>query len=55
MTAILFLTDRSEEVNQYLKNVSTTEIDIKQQQLNVRAAGGHFNPAKLNLYGEEKK
>ena len=48
------LTDRSEEISQYLENVNTTPIDIKQNQLNVWAQNGVFNPAKLDLYGESK-
>ena len=48
------LTDRSEEIIQYLENVNITPIDIKQNQLNVWAQNGVFNPAKLDLYGESK-
>ena len=30
---IFYITDRSEDVNQYLKTVSITPLDIKQDQL----------------------
>ena len=46
--------DRSEGINQYLKNLSITPIDIKQNQLNVWSQVGLFNPVKLDPYGEEK-
>ena len=49
------VTDRLEEINQYLNNVSISPIDIKQGKLNVWSAGSNFNPAKLDLYGEQKK
>ena len=49
------VTARSEEINQYLTNVSITPIGIKQNQLNVWTQNGVFNQAKLDLYGEGKK
>ena len=49
------ITDCSEEVNQYLKNVSITPLDITQEQLNVWAQNSHFDPAKLDMYGGGKK
>ena len=49
------VTDKFEEINQYLKNISIAPIDIKQNQLNVWAQNGAFNPAKLDLYEDKKK
>ena len=49
------ITDRSKDVNQYLKNGSITPLDIKQDQLNVWAQNSNFDPAKLDMYGGEKK
>ena len=46
--------DRSDGINQNLKNLSITPINIKQNQLNVWSQGGLFNPAKLDPYGQEK-
>ena len=46
---------RSEEINQYLKNVSISPIDVKQKQLNAWTQNGQFDPSKLDFYGEEKK
>lgn len=42
------VTDRSEEINQYLQNFSITPINIKQQQQNAWAQNGVFKPAKLD-------
>ena len=45
---------RSEEINQYLKYVSISPIDVKQKQLNAWTQNGQFDPSKLDFYGEEK-
>ena len=47
------ITDRSEDVNQYLKNVSISLIDITQYQSN-DWAGTKFDPSKLDLFRLEK-
>ena len=47
------ITDRSEDINQYLKNVSISPIDITQKQFD-DWAGCEFNPAKLDLFGPDK-
>ena len=47
------ITDRSEEINKYLNNVSVTPIDISQNQLNTWAETD-FNPAELDLFGMNK-
>ena len=47
------ITDRSEDINKYLKNVSISPIDITQKQFNDRP-GCDFNPAKLDLFGADK-
>lgn len=52
---LLSITDRTEDINQYLKNVSIFPIDIKQEQLDVWAENTPFNPAKLDLFGSGKK
>ena len=44
------ITDRSEEINQYLKNVSITPIDINQNQRDTWS-GTNFDPSKLDLFG----
>ena len=49
------ITDRSEEINQDLKNVSILPIDIKQDQLNVWADNSIFDPSKRDLFGHAKK
>ena len=49
------ITDRSEEIHQYLKNVSILPIDIKQNQLNVWTDNSVFDPSKLDLFGHVKK
>ena len=43
------ITDRAEDINQYLKNVSITPIDIKQEQLNVWTHNTLFDPSKLDF------
>ena len=47
------ITDRSEDTNKYLKNVSTSPIDITQKQFD-DSTGCSFNPAKLDLFGADK-
>ena len=47
------ITNRSEDINQYLKNVSISPIDITQKQFD-DWAGYEFNPAKLDLFGPDK-
>ena len=47
------ITNRSKDINQYLKNVSISPIDITQKQFN-DWAGCEFNPAKLDLFGTDK-
>ena len=42
------ITDRTEDTNKYLKNVSTSPIDITQKQFD-DSTGCSFNPAKLDL------
>ena len=46
-------TNRSEEINKYLNNVSITPIDDSQDQLNTWAETV-FNPAELDLFGMNK-
>ena len=46
-------TNRSEEINKYLNNVSITPIDDSQDQLNT-SAETVFNPAELDLFGMNK-
>ena len=48
------ITDRSEEINKYLNNVSVTPIDITQNQLNTWTDLKDFNPAELDLFGVNK-
>ena len=47
------ITDRSEEINKYLNDVSVTPIDISQNQLNTWDETD-FNPAELDLFGMNK-
>ena len=47
------ITDRSDDINQYLNNVSISLIDITQYQSN-NWAGTKFDPSKLDLFGLEK-
>ena len=47
------ITDRSEEINKYLNNVSVTRTDISQNQLNTWVETD-FNPAELDLFGMNK-
>ena len=47
------ITDRSEDINKYFKNVSISSIDITQKQLDYWV-GCEFNPAKLDLFGVNK-
>ena len=47
------ITDRSEDINQYLKNVSISPIDITQKQFD-DWAGCEFNPENLDLFGPDK-
>ena len=49
------ITDRSEEINKYLNNVSVTPIDITQDQLNTSTNSKDVNPAELDLFGVNKK
>ena len=51
----LSITDRSEEINQYLKNVSTTLIDIKQEQLKVWHDSTPFGQSSLHSFGLNKR
>ena len=47
------ISEKLEEINQYLNNVSISLIDISQEQLNTWA-GTTFDPSKLNLFSLEK-
>ena len=47
------ITDRLEEINKYLNNVSVTPINISQNQSNTWAETD-FNPAELDLFGMNK-
>ena len=47
------ITDRSEEINKYLNNVSVTSVNISQTQLNTWAEID-FNPAEFDLFGMNK-
>ena len=47
------ITDRSEDFNIYLRNVSISPIDITQKQYN-DWAGCSFNPEKLDVLGTDK-
>ena len=47
------ITDKPEDINKYLNNVSIFSVDIAQSQLNARA-GTNFDPSKLDLFGLEK-
>ena len=47
------ITNRSEDINHYLNNVSISPIDITQSQLNDRA-GTKFDPSKLDMFGLQK-
>ena len=47
------ITDRCEDINKYLKNISISPIDITQKQFN-DWADCEFNPAKLGLFGADK-
>ena len=42
------ITDRSKEINQYLKNVSISPFDITQKQLDIWA-GSSFVPSKIEM------
>ena len=44
------ITGQSEEINQYLENVSISPIDISQKQLGT-CCGTKFDPSKLDLSG----
>ena len=48
-----FITDRNEEINKYLNNVSISPINVSQEQLN-KWTGVDFNPSKLDLFGSNK-
>ena len=47
------ITDRSEEINLYLNNVSIFPIDVSQEQLDTWS-GTKFHPSKFDLFGLEK-
>ena len=47
------ITDRNEEINKYLNNVSISPIDVSQEKLN-NWAGVEFNPSKFDLFGSDK-
>ena len=47
------ITDRLEEINQYLNNVSISPIDITEQQLDGWSRT-KFDPSKFDLFGLEK-
>ena len=47
------ITDRSEDINKYLNNVSIFPVHITQSQLNAWA-GTDFDPSKPDLFGIEK-
>lgn len=51
---LLSVTDRSEEINQYLKNVSISPVDIKREEFD-KWASQEFDPLQLDLYGNHKK
>ena len=48
------ITDRSEEINQYLNNLTISPVDIKKVELD-KWAGQQFDPLRLDLYGDQKK
>ena len=48
------ITDRSEEINQYLINVSFSPVNINQEQLDTWSEI-EFDPSKLDLFGLEKR
>ena len=50
---LLAITDSSEEINQYLNNVSISLINISQEQLNTWV-GTSFDLSKLDLFSLEK-
>ena len=52
---LLSVTDRSEEINQYLPNVFISPIDIKQVQFDVWANITSFDSSNLDSFGLEKK
>ena len=47
------ITDRSEDINQYLNNVSISLVVVMQSQLN-NWAGPKFDPSRFDLFGLEK-
>ena len=49
------VTDRSEEINQYLKNESMTPIDIELKKLNESADNGQFDPSHLDFSSVKKE
>ena len=49
------ITDKSESVNQYLKNISISPLDIKQEQLNAWANNIAFKPNKLDFHDVNSK
>ena len=44
-----YITDRSEEINQYSENVSISHFDINQQQLDIWAGNTPLRPEKLDF------
>ena len=49
------VTDRSEEINQYLKNESITPIDIELKKLNESADNGQFDSSHLDFSSVKKE
>ena len=47
------ITDRNEDIDKYLKNLSISPINITEEQFN-KWAGVDFNPAKLDMFGADK-
>ena len=45
------VTDHSEEINHYMKNVCVTPIDIKQEQFNAWSENTELNPSHLDVSG----
>ena len=49
------VTDRSVEIDQYLKNVSITSIDLELKTLNEWAGNGQFDPSHLDFLSVKKE
>ena len=46
--------DRSEEINQYLKNVTISCVDIEKEEFD-KWTSQEFDPSQLDLYGNQNK